>query len=290
MVSQKNHSKVSKTIKETIGKTMSEPVEDDEPVETVKVERGKDFGLPPNQVRFVQEYIIDLNATRAYLEAHPGVKGTTARTEGSRYLANPDIAAAIKIALDARAEKTGVTSEWVVEQFRAIADADTRDLVAYHVGCCRYCWGEDHLYQRTNGEMERDRSRHNPEDGGFDEQGGAGFNVKNDPNPDCPACGGEGKGRSVIKDTRKMSKEAAALYAGVKQSKDGSFEVKTISRDSALDKLARHTGTYEKDNAQKAAEFTTLEALQVFADRMEASRARQRLMLEERRTLGMNGD
>ena len=38
----------------------------------------------------------------------------------------------------------------------------------------------------------------------------------------------------------------------VKISKDGEFEFELYSRDSALDKLMKHTGGYEKDNAQKA--------------------------------------
>lgn len=76
---------------------------------------------------------------------------------------------------------------------------------------------------------------------------------------------------------------------------DVTFGLSTLQRwyyaaRLADDPVARHTGAYEKDNEQKAAEFTTLEALQVFVDRMEASRVRQHLMLEERRKLGFTGD
>nr|WP_319566262.1 terminase small subunit [uncultured Rhodoferax sp.] len=266
--------------------------EDVKPVEVVVFDRGNDFGLTPNQERFVQEYLIDLNATRAYLAAHPGSKGTTARTEGSRYLANPNIAAAISIALDARAEKTGVNAERALLEAWSIAIGDARELVQVKVGCCRYCYGEGHKRQRTVGEMNCDRESHvakQKDIADFDEEGGIGFDPLQPPKKGCPECGGDGNPRDVLMDTRHLSPQAAALYAGAKRTKYG-IEIQMHSKMGAMDMVFKHLGLYEKDNTQKAAEFTTLEALQVFADRMEASRARQRLMLEERRALGMNGD
>jgi hypothetical protein len=46
--------------------------------------------LTPKQARFVAEYLIDLNASQAAIRA--GYSKTGARTEGSRLLANADIA------------------------------------------------------------------------------------------------------------------------------------------------------------------------------------------------------
>jgi phage terminase small subunit len=294
MVSQKNHAKVSQAIKETMQETMSDVT----PVEAAVLDRGNDFGLTPNQERFVQEYLIDLNATRAYLEAHPGAKTTTANTEGSRYLVNPKVAAAIKAALDARSERVGINAEEVLRVVEQVYFADARDLVEHWVGCCRYCWGTHNLLQRTDGELDHDREEHETKQDArpegrpyrpFNEKGGGGFHAAKAPNPECPHCAGAGVGRTVVRDTRTISPQAALLYAGVKEGKD-SIEVKVHDKMNAGDKLFRHLGLYEKDNSQKAAEFTTLEALQVFADRMEASRSRQRLMLEERRKLGFTGD
>lgn len=210
----------------------------------------KDNPITPVQKRFIQEYLIDLNASRAYLAANPHAKGTTARTEGSRYLANPNISAAISIAQAARAERIGISADWVIKEIHAVAAADSRDLVAYHVGCCRHCWGEGHLYQRTQAEMERDEKRHDTDTGPFDEQGGIGYRVMQEPNLECPECGGIGRGHMIIKDTRTLSTQAVALYAGVKTSKDG-IELKLHSKMDALEKLAKHVGAYEADNSQK---------------------------------------
>jgi len=73
--------------------------------------------LPPKQQRFVQEYLIDPNATAAYKRA--GYKVTSdaaAQAAASRLLANPKVAEAIRAALDARAERTEITADWVVKK------------------------------------------------------------------------------------------------------------------------------------------------------------------------------
>ena len=55
----------------------------------------------------------------------------------------------------------------------------------------------------------------------------------------------------VLKDTRTLSQQAAALYAGAKVTKHG-IEVQMHSKMDAIEKLAKHLGVYEKDNQQKA--------------------------------------
>ena len=48
--------------------------------------------LTPKQKIFVNEYLVDLNATRAYKKAYPSIKKeSTARTNGSRLLTNANI-------------------------------------------------------------------------------------------------------------------------------------------------------------------------------------------------------
>lgn len=59
--------------------------------------------LTANQLRFVDEYLIDLNATRAAEAA--GYSKRTARQQGARLLTNVDIAAAIQTAKQQRAER-----------------------------------------------------------------------------------------------------------------------------------------------------------------------------------------
>ncbi len=76
--------------------------------------------LPPNQSRFVQEYLIDLNATQAAIRS--GYSAKTADVQGPRLLGNARVAEAIQAAQDKRAGKAEVNAQWVLE--RLIANAE----------------------------------------------------------------------------------------------------------------------------------------------------------------------
>lgn len=142
------------------------------------------------------------------------------------------------------AARNGVTIERVVAKLAEIAFADARQLSELRRRCCRHCWGADHRYQRTAGEMERARLAHAKEldagraAGAFDEMGGIGFHGKAAPNPDCPECFGDGAAQPHFNDTRTLTASAAALYAGVKVTKEG-IEIKTHNQTEALAQLAR---------------------------------------------------
>ncbi len=69
--------------------------------------------MTPKQTCFVQEYLIDLNATQAAIRAGYSVK--TARQVASENLSKPDIQRAIEEAQQARAERTGLTQDAVVQ-------------------------------------------------------------------------------------------------------------------------------------------------------------------------------
>src|SRR6476646_6459848 len=81
--------------------------------------------LTPKQARFVQEYLIDLNAAQAAIRA--GYSAKTARVIGHENLTNPDIAAAIEKAMAERAERTRLTADWVVDELRKLAGANMAD-------------------------------------------------------------------------------------------------------------------------------------------------------------------
>ncbi len=74
--------------------------------------------LTPKQERFVDEYLVDLNATQAAIRA--GYSPRTARAIASENLAKPDIQEAIALAKQARAEATKIDSEWVLRQAVAL--------------------------------------------------------------------------------------------------------------------------------------------------------------------------
>lgn len=208
--------------------------------------------LTPKESRFVDEYLVDLNATQAAIRA--GYSARTARSIGYENLTKPHIGAAIAEARKQQQERTHVTADRVLAEAWNILTADPRELVEIKTGCCRHCYGEGHRFQRTVGEMNLDREvwldKGKPP-AEFDEQGGIGFNPLLLPSPECPQCGGDGQSRLVVKDTRKLSPQARALYAGAKEGKYG-IEVLTHDKTNILEKLFKYTGLYEVDNRQKA--------------------------------------
>lgn len=86
------------------------------------------MSLTPKQQRFVEEYLVDLNATQAYLRAGYRVKPTSARVQASRLLADPNIAEAIEAAKAARSERTQITADRVLQELARLAFVDVRRL------------------------------------------------------------------------------------------------------------------------------------------------------------------
>ncbi len=73
-----------------------------------------DTKLTPKQQCFVDEYLIDLNATQAAIRA--GYSPRTARAIACENLAKPDIQEAIAEAKRERSEATKINAEWVLKQ------------------------------------------------------------------------------------------------------------------------------------------------------------------------------
>lgn len=68
--------------------------------------------LTAKQQAFVDEYLIDLNATQAAIRA--GYSEKTAGQIGDENLKKPEIAAAVQKAMDERSKKVGVNAEYVL--------------------------------------------------------------------------------------------------------------------------------------------------------------------------------
>lgn len=224
------------------------------PRAAVKKESSKDkpqLGLTEKQQRFVDEYLVDLNATQAAIRA--GYSPNAAAEQGYEHLRKPHIQLAIAEARKAQQERTQITADRVVMELGLIAFADARELAEVKTGCCRHCWGEGFKYQRTLSEYNLDREQwldKGKDPMMFEEQGGIGFDSLKLPHPECPECGGDGQARVVLKDTRRLSPQALALYAGAKMGKYG-VEMQFHSKMDAIEKLSKHLGIYEKDNQQK---------------------------------------
>jgi phage terminase small subunit len=69
--------------------------------------------LTPKQEQFVEEYLIDVNATQTALRA--GYSEKTAHVIGSENLRKPAISAAIAEAQADRTERTNITQDYVLE-------------------------------------------------------------------------------------------------------------------------------------------------------------------------------
>ena len=83
--------------------------------------------MTKKQKRFVEEYLIDLNATQAAIRA--GYSPHTAKDIGCENLAKPNIAAAISQAMADRSKRTGVNQDRVVQELAKIAFAKITDIV-----------------------------------------------------------------------------------------------------------------------------------------------------------------
>lgn len=83
------------------------------------------MALTPKQQRFVDEYLVDANATQAAIRA--GYSEKTARQAGAENLSKPVIRQAIEAAQAARSERTQVTADWVITQLKAEAEYHGED-------------------------------------------------------------------------------------------------------------------------------------------------------------------
>ncbi len=80
------------------------------------------------QKLFVDEYLIDLNATRAYKTIYKNVKNDeTAAQAGSRLLRNVKVAAYINERMKDREKRTEITQDMVLRELATIGFADVTD-------------------------------------------------------------------------------------------------------------------------------------------------------------------
>lgn len=82
------------------------------------------MSLTRRQQRFVDEYLIDLNATQAAIRA--GYSAKTAPQAASRLLTNVEIAATVNKTMGERAEKLEITAASITTRLVAIADKAER--------------------------------------------------------------------------------------------------------------------------------------------------------------------
>lgn len=85
------------------------------------------MALTPKQRRFVDEYLVDLNATQAAIRA--GYSARTAESQASRLLSNVNVAQAIQAAQSQRSQRTQIDADYVLARLVEIDQMDVLDIL-----------------------------------------------------------------------------------------------------------------------------------------------------------------
>lgn len=88
--------------------------------------------MTPKQQRFVEEYLVDLNATQAAIRA--GYSSDTAHSIGHENLSKPEIAAGIREGMAVRSMRTNITQDQVLRELARIGFVDIRKVVTWTNG------------------------------------------------------------------------------------------------------------------------------------------------------------
>lgn len=91
--------------------------------------------MTAKQRRFVEEYLIDLNATQAAIRA--GYKVESAQQIGSENLSKLVIRKAIERAMAAQSRRTGVTADRVIRELARIAFVNPNEVIDTRTGGIR---------------------------------------------------------------------------------------------------------------------------------------------------------
>lgn len=83
--------------------------------------------LTNKQKRFVEEYLIDLNATQAAIRA--GYSPNTAKDIGCENLAKPNIRACIDKEIAERSKRTGINQDRVIRELARLAFVNANDVI-----------------------------------------------------------------------------------------------------------------------------------------------------------------
>lgn len=235
------------------------------------------MALTEKQKLFVEKYLgeAELNATKAAMLA--GYSQRNADKIGPELLGKTRVQEQIALRRKELASGLDITPEKVLALWWARANVDVNEVVEYRRDNCRHCWGIDHAYQWTQGEYEkaqRDAMADGTEEP--DCSGGFGFIATKEPNPDCPECSGEGKGKVHVHDTRRLKGAARQMYRGVHQGKDG-LKALVGDPDRALEQVTKILGMYTSEDEkarlrQQLKQDAERHALELEAKRLEIAR------------------
>lgn len=99
------------------------------------------MALTAKQHRFVEEYLIDLNATQAAIRA--GYSANTAEQQASRLLSNVKVRAHIDERMAELSRRTGVNQERIIRELARIAFVNAPDVIDFDDASIRSDISED---------------------------------------------------------------------------------------------------------------------------------------------------
>lgn len=203
--------------------------------------------LRAKEKAFVREYLSDFNGTQAAIRA--GYSAKTAGQAATRLLKNVHIRSAIQEQVAERFNRLDITADTLLARAATVMQTDVRQLTSHHIGACRHCHGFDFAFQwRTSREFhealrayERKSEAAQEREEPPSDHGGYGYRRTARPNPACPECDGLGEPYVVFADTRDLSPEAAVLFEGVEETRNG-LKFLLASKQAAFDTLAKYHG------------------------------------------------
>jgi hypothetical protein len=251
------------------------------------------MALTQRESAFVDAYLTDFNGTRAMLTVKPSIRETSAATIASRLLRKVEVQSEIARRALAMKDTMELEARDLTRMWAQIVTVDRNEIAEVRRVCCPWCWSPNDDPQETPGQRSARWRKHEslikqiaarakegqpltlPE---FPELGGVGYDARRPINPSCTECFGDGQTKLIVKDTRKLSPAARAVYEGV-DIKNGDVVVKMHSREKALELIARKLGML-KDAAGGAPPGSSDEAMRNVTsdDPQEASRLYLRMI------------
>lgn len=167
--------------------------------------------LTAKQKMFIDEYLIDLNATRAYKAAYPKCKTErSARTNGSRLLTNANIQEEITKQQQKIQERTQITQDMIVQELAKIAFSNATDYVKVVTRpTIRRIWDKkEGIYVYEEGDVyEQD---------------------------------------IILKDTKDLTDDQKAAISSIKNTKHG-IAIEQCNKVEALHLLGQHLGMFKNN-------------------------------------------
>lgn len=210
--------------------------------------------LTLKEMMFVHELLKDerMVAWKAYRRAFQVTNQRTCEVNASRLLSLAKVKKYLQEQMEARMQRVKVSQDQVFNRLWGMFTADVNEIMEYRRENCRHCHGKDFAFQwRDETEFRTacadvERNNHCLAEGEKPQQmptneGGYGFVKTDPPNPDCPNCSGEGYGHTHFHDTRFLSGDAARLFAGVKETQNGT-EVKVHDQLAIGKLIMQHMG------------------------------------------------